>query len=83
MTADPVVIFCYVPDEHEPLDCSPDEWVRDDERLPALSGMVQALLVKAVVPHADAEVIAWCRHCPPTTPEFRAWLAGRLVAFLG
>lgn len=38
--------------------------------------------VKAVVPHADAEVIAGCKHCPPTTPEFRAWLGGRLTAFL-
>jgi pimeloyl-ACP methyl ester carboxylesterase len=39
--------------------------------------------VKALVPHADVEVIAGCKHCPPTTPEFRAWLAGRLTAFLG
>ncbi len=38
--------------------------------------------VKAVVPHADGEVIAGCKHCPPTTPEFRDWLAGRLAAFL-
>lgn len=38
--------------------------------------------MKAVVPHADAEVIAGCKHCPPTTPEFRAWLAERLTAFL-
>jgi len=39
--------------------------------------------VKAFVPHADAEVIAGCKHCPPTTPEFRTWLAGRLTAFFG
>jgi pimeloyl-ACP methyl ester carboxylesterase len=38
--------------------------------------------MKAVVSHADAEVIAGCKHCPPTTPEFRAWLAERLTAFL-
>lgn len=39
--------------------------------------------VKTVVPHADGEVIPACKHCPPTTPEFRAWLTGRLAAFLG
>ena len=39
--------------------------------------------VKAVLPHADAEVIPGCKHCPPTTPEFRGWLADRLGAFLG
>ena len=37
--------------------------------------------IKAVLPHADAEVIPACKHCPPTTPEFRAWLAHRLTAF--
>lgn len=37
--------------------------------------------VQAVVPHADGEVIPACKHCPPTTPEFRDWLAGRLSAF--
>lgn len=39
--------------------------------------------VKAVVPHAEGEVIPGSKHCPPTTPEFRSWLAGRLSAFLG
>lgn len=39
--------------------------------------------VKGVVPHADAEVIAGCKHCPPTTPEFRARLGERLTAFFG
>lgn len=34
-----------------------------------------------LVPHAQGEVIAHSRHCPPTTPEFRQWLAGRLAAF--
>ena len=38
--------------------------------------------VKAVVPHANGEVISGYKPCPPTTPEFRAWLAGRLTAFL-
>ncbi|WP_439629102.1 alpha/beta fold hydrolase [Gemmata sp.] len=37
--------------------------------------------IKALVPHADGEVIAGCKHCPPTTPEFRAWLANRLTGF--
>ena len=38
--------------------------------------------VKAVLPSADVEVIPGCKHCPPTTPEFRSWLADRLAAFL-
>ena len=37
--------------------------------------------VRAVLPHAEAEVIADCRHCPPTTPAFREWLADRLSTF--
>lgn len=37
--------------------------------------------VRRLVPGADAEVIAGSRHCPPTTPEFRAWLAARAGAF--
>lgn len=37
--------------------------------------------VKRLVPGADAEVIAGSRHCPPTTAEFRAWLAARAGAF--
>jgi pimeloyl-ACP methyl ester carboxylesterase len=39
--------------------------------------------VREMVPHAQGEVIPACKHCPPTTPEFRDWLADRLVAFLG
>ncbi len=35
----------------------------------------------ALVPHADGEVIAGCKHCPPTTDAFRTWLAARLEAF--
>jgi 2-hydroxy-6-oxonona-2,4-dienedioate hydrolase len=38
--------------------------------------------VKAVLPHADCEVIPACKHCPPTTPEFRTWLADRLTGFV-
>lgn len=37
--------------------------------------------VRSVLPHADLEVIEGCKHCPPTTPEFRAWLSGRLTEF--
>jgi 2-hydroxy-6-oxonona-2,4-dienedioate hydrolase len=38
--------------------------------------------VRALVPNAEAEVLQHCRHCPPTTPEFRLWLADRVSAFL-
>lgn len=31
----------------------------------------------------DAEVLAGSKHSPPTTDEFRAWLAGRLGGFFG
>lgn len=37
--------------------------------------------VKALVPGVDAEVIPNCKHCPPTTPEFRRWLAARVTGF--
>ena len=37
--------------------------------------------VKNVLPHSDVEVIAGSKHCPPTTPAFREWLASRLTAF--
>jgi 2-hydroxy-6-oxonona-2,4-dienedioate hydrolase len=39
--------------------------------------------VRALVPGVDAEVIPDAKHCPPTTEEFRAWLAGRVATFLG
>ncbi len=32
MTADPTVTRCHVPNDPEPLACSPDEWVRDATR---------------------------------------------------
>lgn len=35
----------------------------------------------SLVPHAEGEVIAGCRHCPPTTPAFREWLGRRLTGF--
>lgn len=38
---------------------------------------------KALFPTlVDTEVIKDCNHCPPTTPEFRAWLSERLTRFL-
>jgi len=44
-----------------------------------------ALLARAKVLFpglAATELLRDCKHSPPTTPEFRAWLAGRLVDFL-
>jgi 2-hydroxy-6-oxonona-2,4-dienedioate hydrolase len=38
--------------------------------------------VLALIPRVDAELLEGCRHCPPTTPEFRSWLAGRVSGFL-
>lgn len=37
--------------------------------------------LRSIVPHAEGEIIAGCKHCPPTTPEFRTWLANRLTSF--
>ena len=31
---------------------------------------------------AGTELIADCRHCPPTTPVFRSWLLGQITTFL-
>jgi len=39
--------------------------------------------VRSQVPHADTELLAGCKHCPPTTDEFRAWLGTRLADFFG
>ncbi len=41
--------------------------------------LVRRILAEA--PNACGEVIPACKHCPPTTPEFRIWLAHRLIAF--
>ena len=30
----------------------------------------------------EKELVANCRHCPPTTDAFREWLAGKLTTFL-
>ncbi len=35
-----------------------------------------------LVPHAERELIEGCKHMPPTTDEFRAWLGERVTAFL-
>jgi 2-hydroxy-6-oxonona-2,4-dienedioate hydrolase len=37
--------------------------------------------INALLPHAETEIIPDCKHCPPTTPEFRNWLAQRLSRF--
>jgi 2-hydroxy-6-oxonona-2,4-dienedioate hydrolase len=37
--------------------------------------------VRSQLPHADGELIAGCKHCPPTTDNFRAWLGSRLGDF--
>jgi pimeloyl-ACP methyl ester carboxylesterase len=37
--------------------------------------------IRAIAPKAEGEVIPDCKHCPPTTPEFRKWLADRLTSF--
>jgi 2-hydroxy-6-oxonona-2,4-dienedioate hydrolase len=46
-------------------------------------GEAVAARIRSQVPHADVEVIPGCRHCPPTTEEFRAWLGSRLTSFFG
>lgn len=35
--------------------------------------------VRALVPRVDAEVLAGCKHCPPTTDAFRQWFATRVT----
>jgi pimeloyl-ACP methyl ester carboxylesterase len=39
--------------------------------------------LRSVLPQAEGEVIPGSKHCPPTTPEFRNWLADRLTTFFG
>ncbi|MCC5905192.1 MAG: alpha/beta hydrolase [Balneolaceae bacterium] len=34
------------------------------------------------IPGSETELIKDSRHCPPTTPEFRRWLAKRMISFL-
>ncbi|PQO42045.1 alpha/beta fold hydrolase [Blastopirellula marina] len=37
--------------------------------------------LRKVLPSAEIELVENCKHCPPTTPEFREWLARRLKTF--
>ncbi len=39
--------------------------------------------LKSKLPTAQIEVVPGMKHCPPTTPQFRTWLADRLVQFFG
>lgn len=38
--------------------------------------------VSRLIPNVDAEILQNCKHCPPTTDEFRDWLGERLIRFL-
>lgn len=38
--------------------------------------------VRTLMPNVEAELLRQCKHCPPTTPEFRSWLAERVTSFL-
>ena len=38
--------------------------------------------MKQLVPDVETELIENCKHCPPTTEAFRAWLGDRLARFL-
>lgn len=38
--------------------------------------------VRTLIPSAETELIKNSNHCPPTTDEFRQWLATRIVNFL-
>jgi 2-hydroxy-6-oxonona-2,4-dienedioate hydrolase len=35
-----------------------------------------------VAPQIDVEIMKDCKHCPPTTPKFRNWLADRVTEFI-
>lgn len=38
--------------------------------------------LKALVPQVETELVPGSKHCPPTTDEFRGWLADRVTRFL-
>jgi pimeloyl-ACP methyl ester carboxylesterase len=38
--------------------------------------------VKTHIPNVETELIKGCKHSPPTTPEFRRWLAERIKTFI-
>lgn len=37
--------------------------------------------VRQLIPDLEVEILAESKHCPPTTDEFRHWLADRVTAF--
>jgi len=37
--------------------------------------------IKRLVPSAETELLRGCKHCPPTTDQFREWLGERLSRF--
>lgn len=39
--------------------------------------------MKATVPNVETELVADRKRSPPTTPEFRHWLADKITRFLG
>ena len=45
-------------------------------------GQAMVERVRRLVSNAEAELLQQCKHCPPTTPEFRSWLAERVTTFL-
>jgi pimeloyl-ACP methyl ester carboxylesterase len=38
--------------------------------------------MKKLVPHVETELLIGAKHSPPTTPEFRKWLANRVTQFV-
>jgi 2-hydroxy-6-oxonona-2,4-dienedioate hydrolase len=38
--------------------------------------------VEGLIPNVETELILGSRHCPPTTDEFRSWMADRVSEFL-
>ncbi|HEX8286773.1 MAG TPA: alpha/beta hydrolase [Pyrinomonadaceae bacterium] len=52
---------------------------RDDITFPGDKLIERA---KVLMPQAEVELIENCRHSPPTTDDFKAWLARRITQFL-
>jgi 2-hydroxy-6-oxonona-2,4-dienedioate hydrolase len=52
-----------------------------DQDLSFPGGQVIERLEK-LIPNVETELMENCRHCPPTTDEFRRWLARRVSQFL-
>ncbi len=51
----------------------------DDTSFPGAKLVARA---KALLPRGETELIEGSKHVPPTTPEFRTWLADRVTRFL-